>query len=69
MDKENIAKVVAPIDITLDDALSFLWKFAGFSVEDGAAPKRVKGGGKLQYNSQPPACPRIRMGRGMSQTV
>ena len=50
--KENIAKVVANIDIALDDTPSSLWKFAGFSVENGAAPKRVRGGGKLQYNSQ-----------------
>ena len=34
------------------DTISALWKFAGFSVEDGVAPKRRKGGGKLEYNSQ-----------------
>lgn len=50
--KENIAKVVACIDITKDDTPSSLWKFAGFSVEGGVAPKRIKGGGKLEYNSQ-----------------
>ena len=50
--KENIAKVVANIDIALDDTPSSLWKFAGFSVENGAAPRRVKGGGRLSYNSQ-----------------
>jgi hypothetical protein len=50
--KENIAKVVALIDIARDDTPSSLWKFAGFSVEDGTAPKRHKGGGKLEYNSQ-----------------
>lgn len=52
MGQENIAKVVANIDIALDDTPSSLWKFAGFSVENGAAPKRVKGGGRLQYDSQ-----------------
>lgn len=50
--RENIGKVVAPIDITKANTPSSLWKFAGFSVEDGVAPKRVKGGGKLEYNSQ-----------------
>jgi len=50
--RENIGKVVAPIDIIKADTPSSLWKFAGFSVEDGVAPKRVKGGGKLEYNSQ-----------------
>jgi len=49
---ENIAKVVAPIDIGKANTISALWKFAGFSVEDGTAPRRVKGGGKLSYNSQ-----------------
>jgi len=49
---ENIAKVVAPIDIKKAVHISSLWKFAGFSVENGAAPRRVKGGGKLSYNSQ-----------------
>ncbi|MBA7706712.1 hypothetical protein ES703_115569 [subsurface metagenome] len=50
--KENIGKVVALIDIERADHISSLWKFAGFSVEDGIAPKRVKGGGKLEYNSR-----------------
>ena len=49
---ENIAKVVAPINIERAKTISALWKFAGFSVEDGIAPRRVKGGGKLSYNSQ-----------------
>jgi len=49
---ENIGKVVAPIDIERAKTISALWKFAGFSVEDGSAPRRVKGGGKLDYNSQ-----------------
>ena len=50
--KENIAKVVGMIDIDKADTISSLWKFAGFSVENGKSPKRVKGGGKLSYNSQ-----------------
>ncbi|MBA7707796.1 hypothetical protein ES703_116679 [subsurface metagenome] len=49
---ENIGKVVAPIDIEKPNTISALWKFTGFSVEDGTAPRRVKGGGKLSYNSQ-----------------
>lgn len=49
---ENIAKVVGPIDIEKAHTISGLWKFAGFSVEDGHAPRRVRGGGKLAYNSQ-----------------
>lgn len=50
--RENIGKVVAPIDINKAHTISALWKFAGWAVEDGSAPKRVKGGGKLSYNSQ-----------------
>lgn len=60
--RENIGKVVAPIRIKPDPndpekdyarTISGLRKFAGFDVtEDGKAPKRVKGGGKLTYNSQ-----------------
>lgn len=50
--RENIGKVVGPIDIERAKTISALWKFAGFSVEDGAAPRRVKGAGKLSYNSQ-----------------
>ena len=49
---ENIAKVVGPVDIEKAKTISALWKFAGFSVEDGSAPRRIKGGGKLSYNSQ-----------------
>lgn len=49
--KENIGKVVAPIDIVEANTISSLWKFAGFSVEDGRAPTR-KHGVKLNYNSQ-----------------
>jgi len=50
--RENIGKVVGPIDIERAKTISALWKFTGFSVEDGIAPKRIKGGGKLSYNSQ-----------------
>jgi hypothetical protein len=49
--RENIAKVVGLIDIEKADTISSLWKYAGFGVEDGKAPKRVKGE-KLSYNSQ-----------------
>ncbi len=49
---ENIGKVIAPIDIERATTISALWKFAGLAVEDGSAPRRVKGGGKLSYNSQ-----------------
>ena len=49
--KENIGKVVGLIDIEKAPTISSLWKFAGFSVEEGAAPRRQKGG-KLEYNSQ-----------------
>ena len=50
--RENIAKVVALIDIQKANTISSLWKFAGLSVENGVAPKRRKGGGKLEFNSQ-----------------
>lgn len=50
--KENIGKVVGLVDITKAPMVSSLWKFCGYSVENGKAPKRVKGGGKLSYNSQ-----------------
>lgn len=50
--QENIGKVVAPIDIKKANTISAVWKFAGFSVEEGVAPKRRRGGGKLEYNSQ-----------------
>lgn len=49
--KENIGKVIGLIDIEKADTISALWKFAGFSVENGKAPKRQKGG-KLSYNSR-----------------
>ncbi len=48
---ENIAKVVGLIDIEKAHTVSSLWKFAGWDVQDGAAPKRRKGK-KLTYNSQ-----------------
>lgn len=64
--KENIGKVVGQvrvkpekgtdkegnvIELPYADSISALWKFCGFSVENGAAPKRVRGE-KLPYNSQ-----------------
>lgn len=50
--KENIAKVVGMIDIEKAPTISALWKFSGFHVENGKAPKRQKDGGKLSYNSR-----------------
>jgi len=50
---ENIAKVVAPIDIEKANTISSIWKFTGFAPDkEGKAMRRVKGGGKLEYNSQ-----------------
>lgn len=49
--RENIGKVVAPIDIERANTISALWSFAGFGVVDGKAPKR-QSGEKLHYNSQ-----------------
>jgi len=49
--KENIGKVVGLVDIERASTISALWKFAGFSVENGKSPKRQKGE-KLTYNSQ-----------------
>lgn len=64
--KENIGKVVGQvrvkpekgtdkegnvIELPYADSISALWKFCGFSVENGVAPKRAKGE-KLSYNSQ-----------------
>ncbi|MDI6883047.1 MAG: hypothetical protein QMC93_01045 [Patescibacteria group bacterium] len=50
--RENIAKVVGLVDIDRANTISSLWKFAGYHVENGKAPKRQKGGGKLSYNSR-----------------
>ena len=61
--KENIGKVVGQIrvkptkaddgtDLPYADTISALWKFAGYAVEAGHSMKRVKGEGKLHYNSQ-----------------
>lgn len=51
--KENIGKVVGPIDIEKANYISSLWKFSGFAPDkEGKAMRRVKGGGKLEYNSQ-----------------
>lgn len=49
--KENIGKIVGLVDINRAPTISSLWKFAGYSVESGKAPKRAKGE-KLTYNSQ-----------------
>lgn len=59
--KENIGKVVGSIRVMPDvenpekpyaNTISALWKFAGYAVTDGHGDKRVKGAGKLCYNSQ-----------------
>jgi len=50
--RENIGKVLGLVDINKANTISALWQFAGYGVKDGRAPKRVKGGGKLTYNSQ-----------------
>ncbi|MFA6279066.1 MAG: hypothetical protein WC638_03215 [Candidatus Paceibacterota bacterium] len=50
--RENIGKVIGLIDINKANSVSALWQFAGYGVVDGKAPKRVKGGGTLSYNSQ-----------------
>jgi len=50
--KENIAKVVGLVDIEKAEHISSLHQFAGYGVENGVAPKRRRGGGKLGYNSQ-----------------
>lgn len=48
---ENIAKVVGLIDIEKAPTVSSLWKFAGFHVENGKAPRPTPGQ-KLPYNSK-----------------
>jgi len=48
--RENIAKVIGQIDIEKADTISALWKFCGYSVDNGYAPKRIKGD-TLHYNS------------------
>ena len=59
--RENIGKVVGSIRIKPDpefpdkpyaDTISALWAYCGYAVVDGHAPKRIKGEGKLSYNSQ-----------------
>ena len=49
---ENIPKVLGMVDIEKVDTVSSLWMFAGYAPENGKAMKRVKGGGKLHYNSR-----------------
>jgi len=50
--RENIGKVVGLVDIRKANTISALWQFAGYGVDAGKAPKRVKNGGKLVYNSR-----------------
>jgi len=50
--RENIGKVVSPIDIHKANTVSALWMFAGLAPNaEGHAMRRVKGE-KLSYNSQ-----------------
>lgn len=49
--KENIAKVVALVDVEKAPTISSLWMFAGFAPSEGRTMKRVKGE-KLRYNSR-----------------
>ena len=49
--RENLPKIVGFIDINEADKVSSLWKFAGFAVEDGKAPKATPGQ-KLDFNKQ-----------------
>jgi len=49
--KENIGKVIGMVDIERAPTVSALWKFAGFAVEDGKAPKPKKGE-KNTYNAR-----------------
>jgi len=60
--KENIGKIVGQVrvapetngegeELPFANTISALWKFCGFSVENGKAPKRTSGE-KLSYNSQ-----------------
>lgn len=50
--RENIGKVLGPIDIRKAQTISALWKFCGMHVVDGHSPKAIRGGGKLEYNKQ-----------------
>tara|TARA_Y100000310_G_scaffold345177_1_gene462386 strand:- start:1026 stop:1808 length:783 start_codon:yes stop_codon:yes gene_type:complete len=47
--KENIGKVIGLIDVREAPYVSSLWKYAGYHVVDGMAPKRKKGE-KTTYN-------------------
>lgn len=49
--RENLPKIVGFIDISKVTKVSSVWKFAGFHVENGKAPK-PKSGEKLAYNKQ-----------------
>lgn len=49
--RENLAKIVGLMDIEKVSKVSSIWKFAGFHVVDGKAPK-PKLGEKLEYNKQ-----------------
>jgi len=55
----NIAKVICQVDITRGQTPSSLCKFAGYSVDNGKAPGKIKGE-KTSYNSRlRPMCWRL----------
>lgn len=49
--KENIAKVIALVNIRKANTISGLWKYCGYAPEDGHSARREPGV-KLSYNSQ-----------------
>lgn len=44
------AKIAAPIDITIADTVSSLWKYAGYAVNDQGKSDRPTKGERLHYN-------------------
>lgn len=48
---ENIAKVIGLVDISKANRISSLWKYAGYAVDNGHAPKAKKGE-KTSFNKQ-----------------
>jgi hypothetical protein len=48
---ENIAKVIGLLDIDRANSVSSIWKYCGYSVENGVSPKRKKGE-KTTYNTR-----------------
>ena len=48
--KENIAKVISPINIEKAQTISGLWKYAGYAVDENGVADRPKKGEKLHFN-------------------